>query len=252
MTTLLGFILGAALGSFALVWAERTLQKESILGRSYCPHCHKKLAWFDLIPLLSYLMTKGQCRYCKKPIGIKNFIFELVLGILIAAMFWQSGWQDSFWQLGLKVFFITTLVTLTWTDLKKGLIPDKIVNPAILISFVLIIGLGGSEFLVNSLLAAFFIGGFFYLLIIITQGRGMGGGDVKLGVLMGLVLGFPAALVAAMAAFLSGAVSGILLIFLGRKKLKQTIPFGPFLALGSILTLFWGNQIINWYLHLMW
>ncbi len=97
---------------------------------------------------------------------------------------------------------------------------------------------------------AVIIGGFFWGLIIITRGKGMGGGDVKLGAFMGLMLGFPQSLIALILSFLTGAIFSMILIIFGKKHFGQTIPFGPFLVIGSLVALFWGNQIIDWYLHL--
>ena len=169
------------------------------------------------------------------------------------------------------------------TDLKQGLIPDRITYPAIIIGFVYLIlstlvktfllyqslassNLGRfllpphSSYFMNHVLivssplwlgavTAIGLGVFFASLIFLTRGRGMGGGDFKLGIFLGLVLGFPSALVALMLAFLSGSVVGIALLLCGKKKFGQTIPFGPFLSFGAIATLFWGDKILNWYLH---
>lgn len=183
-----------------------------------------------------------------------------------------------------KTFFITVLAILFLTDLKKMFIPDRVVIPAIWVSitfitFITIIkiiylyyslskdslgklllpphtdyfqrhALMAAEPLFGSLAMGFLIGGFFWLLIIITRGKGMGGGDVKLGSLIGLALGFPLSLVALMVAFLSGAVVSLGLIVSGKKHFGQHIPFGPFLVLGSLAALFWGQKILDWYLKL--
>ncbi len=217
------------------------------------------------------------------------------MGILIGFLFWQNsanfsaiggpayGWQFSIFisDLLLKIFFICILVALFLTDLKKMLIPDRIVIPAIWISitFITVItiikiiflyfyltqtllgrklleqtdylqrhALITAEPLLGSILMAISIGGFFWGLIIITKGKGMGGGDVKLGVFLGIMLGFPNALVAIFLAFVIGAVWAVGAIILGKKSLKQTIAFGPFLVLGSLIALFWGNQILSLYL----
>ncbi len=184
----------------------------------------------------------------------------------------------------LKTFFIVILITLFLTDLKKMFIPDRVILPAILIGLSLIIintllkiiylysDLSQSQigrlllpphspyFQRHALLIAqplfislgmgLLIGGFFMSLIIITRGKGMGGGDVKLGAFMGLMLGFPGSLIAIIGAFLTGAIFSIGLLIQGKKHFGESIPFGPFLVLGSLIALFWGNQIMNWYLHL--
>lgn len=296
-----GFVLGAVLGSFSLALADRSLSDKSYLGRSICTYCKKPLNWYDLFPILSYLALGGKCRYCHKKIGIEYLLVEVVMGILIAFVFWQSlgslqltvyslqavtdyKFLITIFDLIFKVFFITVLAILFITDIKDMFIPDRIVLPSIVIAFVFLIGITvykigylyyflsqtpigqkllppysdyfyrhaimAAEPLYMGVLMGLLIGGFFWGLIIITRGKGMGGGDVKLGALMGLGLGFPGALLSLMLAFLSGAIFSVGLILMGKKRFGQTIPFGPFLVLGSLVTLFWGNQIMDWYLNL--
>lgn len=238
-----GFILGTVLGSFVKVLADRSLTKKSFSGRSYCPECKQNLHWYDLFPVLSFISTGGKCRYCHKRIGVEYPLVEIVMGILIGFLFWSFGFTSD---LIFKTFFITILAVLFITDLKEMFIPDRIVIPAIIISLIYLV----LQLLFEPVLMAFLIGSFFMALIIITKGKGMGGGDVKLGVFMGLALGFPQALVALIIAFLSGAIVSLMLIVGGKKHFGQVIPFGPFLVTGSLVALFWGDQILNWYLNL--
>lgn len=277
---LIGFLLGSILGSFCLVLADRSLTSDVFWGRSYCPHCKKKLRWYDLFPIISYIFLQGRCRYCQKKISLEYLLVEVGMGVLIGLLFWQSfdspavagslriNFQFSILLLDLlfKTFFITILATLFLTDLKKMLIPDRISLPAIWISLAYLVGVtiykvGYLPYfqrhalmialpLLGSILSAFGIALFFTLLIVITRGKGMGGGDVKLGALLGLALGFPLSLVAVVLSFLTGAAVSIFLIITGKKHFGQAIPFGPFLVLGSLISLFWGNLIIDWYLHL--
>ena len=293
----LGFIVGIALGSFAKALADRSLTNISFWGYSYCPDCKRDLRWYDLVPILSFIILKGSCRYCKKAISIEYLLVEVALGILIGFLFWSqfqnlpililSNWfklSIFFLELVFNTFFITILAALFITDLKKMLIPDRISIPAIWISLIFILGITiykvgylyyflaqsdigrlllpphsdyfqrhvliTAQSLIGSVLSAALIAAFFTLLIIITKGKGMGGGDVKLGALMGLGLGFPLSLVALILSFLTGAIFSIFLIIVGKKHFGQTIPFGPFLVLGSIIALFWGNAIYDWYLTL--
>lgn len=284
-----GFVIGALLGSFIKVLADRSLSKKSFWGRSYCPICHKHLRFYDLFPILSYLSTGGKCRYCHKKIGWEYPLVEIVMGVLIGFLFWSFGFtQDKLLiflpDLILKTFFITILAVLFLTDLKKMFIPDRIILPSILIGFILSLGFTiykvgylyfflskspigilllpphsdyflrhafyAAEPLLTGILMAILIGGFFWALIMITRGKGMGGGDVKLGAFIGLMLGFPQALIALTLSFLTGAIFSIILIIFGKKHFGQAIPFGPFLVLGSLMTLFWGDRILNWYLSL--
>lgn len=286
---IVGILLGFVIGSCVLVLADRSITNKSYWGRSYCPHCQKKLPWYDLFPIVSFIFLKGKCRYCKKSIKIEYLLVEMVMGLLIGFLFWQSASSLQFTtilflaDLIFKTFFITILVALFITDLKKMLIPDRIVLPAILISVIFLLAitiykvgylyyylsqtpiglkllppysdyfqrhaLTAAQPLFGGILMAVLTGGFFWTLIIITKGKGMGGGDVKLGALIGLALGFPLSLVALILAFLLGAVISLILIALGKKHFGQSIPFGPFLVLGSLIALFWGSQIIDWYLR---
>ncbi|MDO8619689.1 MAG: prepilin peptidase [Candidatus Daviesbacteria bacterium] len=280
-----GFFIGLVLGSFGQALADRSLGKKSFWGRSYCPNCKHKLAWYDLFPIFSFVLLKGRCRYCRKKISLEYPIIEIVLGALIAYLFVQT--QFSFvtvLDLILKIFFIVILAVLFLTDLKKMLIPDRVIIPSIYIGLVglvtvTIIKIGylyyylsqsaigrlllppHSEYfqrhaftiaepLLLGILMGLLIGGFFFSLIIITKGKGMGGGDVKLGAFIGIMLGFPLSLLALILSFITGAVFSVGLIIAGKKRFGQTIPFGPFLVLGSLIALFWGNQIIDWYLKL--
>ncbi len=188
-----------------------------------------------------------------------------------------------FWlEFGFKIFILIVLVILFITDIETGLLPDRITYPAIVISFgywilisvvkisLLYFGLTQSQlgryllppytnYLFDhalvildpfkwAIFASVLIGLFFGGLIWITKGRGMGGGDLKMGILLGLALGFPGAFLSLMLAFLLGSLVGITLIIARLKRFGQTIPFGPFLSIGAIITLFWGEKIINWYL----
>jgi len=249
----LGFIVGSILGSFVLVLAERSLTNKSFWGRSYCPHCKHKLRWYDLLPILSYLSLRGRCRFCQKAISLSYLVVEVVMGLLVGFLFWQSAGSLHF-ELLSKTFFITILIALFITDYQKMLIPDRIIIPSIWIGLALNLVISLIKYAAQpffpGLVMATLIGGFFLMLIIITKGKGMGGGDVKLGVFIGLMLGFPLSLLAIVASFIIGAVFSLGLIIAGKKHFGQTIPFGPFLVLGSLIALFWGNQIIDWYLTL--
>lgn len=283
----LGFALGTILGSFVKVLADRSLSKRSFRGRSYCISCKHKLAWYDLLPIISYLTLGGKCRYCSDKIGEEYLLVEIVTGVLVGFLFWQSSPQFSLifvFELIIKIFFISILVALFLTDFKKMLIPDRIILPGFILGvignlslvifkvsylfFYLSQNTVGKYLLppysdyfrrhtlmiiepfLYSIVMAVLIGGFFLSLIILTKGKGMGGGDVKLGAFIGLMLGFPNALLALVLSFTLGAVFSLILILTGRKHFGQTIAFGPFLVIGALIALFWGNQIINWYLRI--
>jgi len=277
---LIAFILGLVIGSFLNAVIYRLWQKKSFLkGRSFCPHCKHTLGWKDLIPLVSFLVLKGKCRYCGKKISLQYPLVEISTGILFALVFWVWGLGFD-WSLGcsppgspLRVqgtwdFFILSylliiasfLIIIFIYDLKHFIIPDKVVYPAIFIVLGFrtwnLIGhwsLGFRDFkgLVNPFLAAFGASLFFLAIVLISRGRGMGLGDVKLAFFMGLFLGFPKIIVALFFAFLIGAIIGVGLILAKRKTLKSEVPFGPFLVTGTFIALFAGEKIVQWYLNLL-
>lgn len=237
-----GFILGAILGSFVKAITDRSLTNKSFLGRSYCELCKKTLTPQDLVPVLSYLFLKGKCRYCKKRISQEYLVVEVVTGFLVTAIFWIS-WPDLLLSLH-QTFFVTVLVIIFLTDLKEMFIPDRVIIPALIIGILIKLLLLPHQ-LVPSVISGFLIGLFFLILVVITKGQGMGGGDIKLGAFIGLSLGFPSGFLAIMLGFLTGAIFGILAIMRGKKGFKDTVPFGPFLVLGSLITIFWGNTILT-------
>lgn len=261
------FLFGAVIGSFLNVMILRNHIGKSLGGRSVCPHCHHQLATVDLIPIISYILLAGKCRYCGHKLSVQYPLVELTTGILFTLIFLSSqtvfGCQTLTYEcltpvslsaLVLGFFIISVLIVITVTDLRWGIIPDKIILPASLVVF----SLKSFQFLISTsqvsqdfifdLIAAAGIGLFFFLLIFGTRGKGMGGGDLKLSIFIGLALGFPMAILAIFLGFLTGAIGAVMLILLGKKSVKQTVPFGPFLALGTYLALVFGNQILDLYL----
>lgn len=293
MIWVLGFIIGICLGSLTKVIADRSLDNRSFWGRSYCESCKKKLAWYDLFPVLTYLLLRARCRYCHKSLSFEYPMVEFLTGLLTAGVFIKFV-PANFFEIGLLgqtfavsgiifyCFVLVILISLFLTDFKTGYIPDRITYPAIWTVFLywIITASAKAYLLYGSLrssslgqyllpphsnyfyshlldlfqpliygsLMALSLGLFFYLLIIVTRGKGMGGGDLKLGVFLGLVFGFPYSLMVLMLSFLLGALFGIALILIGKKKFGQTMPFGPFLSLAGVITIFWGAEILSWYL----
>lgn len=271
ITLIIIFIFGLCIGSFlnVLIYREahdqsfRVLEFKSfkkwlprwILGRSYCDHCKKQLAWYDNIPLLSYIALVGQCRFCHKKISWQYPLVELLTGIEFVWIYFLiksnldffakfEGFY-SFFSLILWMLIGACLLAILVADFKYQIIPDG----AIVIGLIFMLlklyndyyytGMIDFSVFPSSLFAAIF----FILLIIFTQGKGMGWGDVKLGLLMGLILGWPKIILAIMTAFLTGASVGVILILFKNKGLKSKIAFGPFLVLGTLISLFYGQQI---------
>lgn len=295
------FILGLCVGSFlnAVIW--RLEKGESVIAeprgtmrgtarkmtRSYCPHCKHALAWHDLIPVLSFIWLRGKCGYCSKKISWQYPLVEIATGVIFVLIVVYFGNLFENWKLEVGIFFSITyrfyiasaLIVIFVYDLRHYIIPDKVLFPAVGISFLYLLfqvfnnlsiqnlllnccAITGNEIAglkilnlkleISDQFVLYFLAAagaclFFFLLVFMSKGRAMGMGDVKLAFLMGLILGWPNILVALFLAFMFGALVGLALIFSGRKKLKSQVPFGPFLIAGTFIALFWGQQIINWY-----
>ena len=246
------------IGSFLNVLIYRLEVGDSAFrGRSYCPHCKHALAWYDLIPLVSFVLLHRRCRYCKKSIAWQYPLVEASTAILFLLIFnHQSLIFDEFSSLlifNLAYFWIVaaSLIVLFVYDLKHYILPDKILIPIIGLAlfyqiFIWILVWIPAP-LVQSLLSALGAASFFFAVFAVSRGRAMGFGDVKLAAFMGLFLGWPNIFVALFAAFTLGGVVGTALILTKRKGMKSVVPFGPFLITGMFIALFWGKSIADWY-----
>ncbi|MEK7542520.1 MAG: prepilin peptidase [Patescibacteria group bacterium] len=270
------FLFGLTVGSFLNAVIYRLSQGDSAMkGRSYCPQCKHTLAWYDLVPVVSFVLLGGKCRYCKKPISWQYPIVEMataVLFLLILESRVSSLNQVSSIEV-FKLFYLwiiaAFLVVLFAYDLRHYILPDKMLFPAIGIVLVYrvfeVLNLnnwslfgppaGGFEFrifdpLISGIVSGVLAAGFFLTIFLASRGRAMGFGDVKLAFFMGLFLGWPNILVALFVAFFAGAIIGVGLIALQKKQFKSEIPFGPFLIPGTFVAFFWGNEVVQWYLNL--
>lgn len=244
------FILGTIIGSYvnSVVFRLGLGTKDSP-QRSYCLHCFRTLEPKDLIPLISFLILRGKCRYCKQSISYRYLIGELVMG----GVFVLVGLNHSYLSVNLGYYLIvaSVLTALFFTDLYEGVLPDKIVFLGVIITLIyLVISQRGLTPLINSIISGLASALFFFTFVYFSKGKALGLGDVKFAFWLGLLLGWPEIALALFIAFLTGALCGVILILLRVKKFGQTIPFGPFLSLGSLATLVWGKQILNWYLSL--
>ena len=218
-------------------------------GKSYCPHCKHTLSWQDLIPVFSFLFLRGKCRYCKKPISLQYPLVEIATGILFLLI--SLLVLDTNTLIYLMIIGCFLIIIFVY-DLKHFIIPDKVVFPAIIIALIFNFSVFGRQAgsWQYSILTAAAAAGFFLFIVLVSRGKWMGVGDIKLVFLMGLLLGFPYILVALFFSFLIGAIIGIGLILAKRKTMKSEVPFGPFLAIGTFIALFLGEIIINWYWNL--
>ncbi|MBV7505991.1 prepilin peptidase [Bacillus sp. sid0103] len=241
------FIYGLLLGSFFNVVGLRVPLKKSIVTpRSACPTCGHQLTPFELIPVLSYMLQKGKCRGCQSRISPIYPIFELLTGAMFAAAPYFVGWSG---ELVVSLTLISMFMIIIVSDIHYMIIPDKI-----LIWFA---GIFLLERIImpldpwwNCILGA--VTGFILLLIIaIVSKGGMGFGDVKLYALLGFVLGFKLVLLSFFLSTLFGAVIGGLALLFRIVKKREPIPFGPFIATGTLTAYFWGSELIDLYLQIL-
>lgn len=251
------FLFGLAVGSFLNCIIYRLETEQSFLkGRSFCPYCHHILSWQDLIPLFSFFILRGRCRYCQKPISLQYPLVELATGLIFVLIFkFQPVFTLCQFATILYLFIISCFLIIIFVyDLKYYIILDKVVFPAIVTSFLYNIFyslflVDNYKLLIQFLLSAVGAATFFLIIVLISRGKWMGIGDIKLAFLMGLVLGWPNIVIALFSAFLIGAIIGIVLIILGRKSLKSEVPFGPFLVAGTFIALFFGQEIVSFYVQ---
>jgi len=232
------FILGLCIGSFLNVVIYRLPKKLSVVwGRSFCPKCKKEIKWFDNVPLVSFILLKGHCRLCRSPISWQYPVVELATGGIFLLSYLS---HLSF----LSYILFAGLIAIFFIDLERQTIPDEIVFPLIFLFLIFLLITDRPSLIIDYLPSALLSFLFLYLIFLLTRGKGMGFGDVKLAFLMGLSLGFPKVVVAFYIAFLTGAFVGIILILVKKARFGQRIAFGPFLALSTIFTFLWGREIL--------
>jgi len=240
------FVLGTILGSFATALAHRLPRGENwVSDRSRCPECGTEIRARDNVPIVSWLALRGRCRDCGEPISPRYPLAELTLGVLFAATYLILE-DQQWWVLALGLVLCGVLVVITLTDLDQRIIPNKVVLAGSIVA-VALVAIGDPDSLVEHLASAAIAGGLMFLLAL-AYPRGMGMGDAKLVGMMGLFLGRAVA-PATLIGFLLGAVVGVALIArYGADARKRAIPFGPFLAVGGVIGLWFGDDIVEWYL----
>ena len=247
------FIFGLIIGSFINVLVYRSIHQEDSKNLfSICPKCKHSLSPLDLVPLLSFLILKAKCRYCDKPISWSYFVGELSTSLLFVLV--GSYYLNDPIALVYSLIIVSLLIALLFTDLYYGILPDRLILSGVVTSGLFLVTTalyrGDILSLLGNVLSAVASFIFFFLFIYFSKGKAMGGGDAKLGFWLGLFLGFPGTLVALFIAFLTGGLIGVMLILTKTRRFGQTVPFGPFLVIGSLIAYLWGNQIFNWYLNL--
>lgn len=271
------FVLGMLFGSFTsvVIWRIRTGEGGIIAGRSHCPKCNHTLGALDLFPVLSWVFLRGRCRFCRERISSVYPFLELATGILFALSGYFlvdpslvfAGNASEILRLGffLTIAFVT--IVFVFYDILFMEIPDEVLIPANLVLFMLLfvasIGVHVPLFdhflsfqdtlldvpLLNALIGAFAIFAFFYLQIFVSHGKWMGGGDLRIAIFMGLVGGAKIALLGLFLSYFAGSIIGVGILLYNRNR-NTEVPFGPYLALGLYISLFWYTPIVEWYTKL--
>ena len=246
------FFLGLALGSFLNSWIWRAHENFKIVnGRSMCPHCRRQLTWYENIPVLSCLFLGGKCRTCKHPIP-KHFTFvEIGSALIFLLVAWKILNNPAFvMALFFRdiIFSILLIIIFVYDWMYQEILPQVVWFGA-LVGLVFNIYLGYS--LVSMLIGLSVAGGFFFLQYAVSSGKWIGGGDVRLGIMMGIWLGWPAVLVALFLSYIVGSVGSLVLLILKKKQLTSRVPFGTYLALATFITMLWGERMVGWYVRLL-
>ncbi len=246
-------LFGLAVGSFLNVVIWRLPRGKSIVSpASRCPSCNTPIKPWDNIPVISYVLLRGKCRYCGARISPRYPLVELSNAILWTLVYWRFGMG---WHLPVYLVFVSALIAITFIDLDFQIIPDSITLPGIplgLLAGVFLLpdpmarmmSLGWKASLIGMVVGF----GLYYGVAVMSRG-GMGGGDIKLMSMVGGVMGWKSVLLATFFGSLAGSVLGLFLMLFRGKGRKTKVPFGPFLALGTVLTLFFGQEVLWWYLN---
>lgn len=241
------FIFGTVFGSFFNVVGLRVPKKESFhRSRSYCPSCKKTLQFYELIPIISYVLQRGKCRNCQQSISPIYPVIELATGILFVLAYVQLGFT---WELITALLLTSLLMIIFVSDIKYMLIPNKVLLfflPFLIVMRIVVPLNPWYDAIVGAVIAFVLLA----IIIIVSKG-GMGAGDMKLFGILGIVLGLWKVLLTFFLAALFGAVIGGAFMLFNKVKRKQPIPFGPFIVLATFITYYWGDNIIDWYLKLL-
>ncbi len=259
LTPFLLFILGTCIGSFLSVVIHRLHEGKTgiVFGRSQCPKCKYVLRPVDLIPLLSYIFTRGKCRSCKKSISLTYPFLELITGatFLMLYLFMNNLYVNAdLTSISLLAFYHLLFCAFIFTffyDLKYMEVNDHVVIPMIALSLLMLLHPLYPLTWQSSLIGLAIPVVFFALQIIISKGKWIGGGDLRIGALIGLPLGTGPTVVALILGYLLGAIISLLLLTRPGFTRKSMIPFGPFLVTGFYIAFFFGNTLVDWYLNVL-
>jgi leader peptidase (prepilin peptidase)/N-methyltransferase len=260
-------LLGMAVGSFLNVVIDRLPGNQSLVKpASHCDSCGRKLAVLDLIPVFSFIFLRGRCRYCRERIPWRVLVVEAAGGLVFALSYWRFGAgiePSNYAALFITAFWCCIFLVIIFIDMERKLIFNLVTYPSMIIALI-ILGietllpeaaiLGERNFIPDTPILSGLIGGctgfIFFFIVFIINPRGMGIGDIKLALLIGLVTGYPLVIPGLLIGIIIGGIAAIIILALKLKGRKDVIPYGVFLGIGPIISLFWGNEILDWYLGL--
>lgn len=245
------FIMGSIIGSFLNVCILRIPEGTSIVSPpSRCPQCGQAIRWFDNIPIISFLLLCAKCRYCGEPISCQYALVEILTGAFAVALYLSFPLIEAL----IYFAFVAALIVVTFIDLEHQIIPDVISLPGVVIGFLCSFALTRITY-IDSLIGIAVGGGILLAVALIyyaiMKAEGMGGGDVKLLAMIGAFLGAQAVIATIFISSFLGSAVGLAIIAFKGKDRKYAIPFGPFLAIGAVIYLFWGEPLIEWYRRLL-
>lgn len=240
------FLIGAAIGSFLNVCIRRIPAGESLVfPASHCPNCLNPIKYYDNIPIVSYLLLSGKCRNCGERISLQYPIVEALTALFALLLFWKFGLSFSFL---FSFIFACFLIIITFIDLEHQIIPDVLTLPGIPLFFLAAV-LGMRLPWLEAALGLLIGGGILYLIAfgyeLFTKREGMGGGDIKLLAMLGAFLGWKSLIFILLVSSFIGALAGITAMLIQGKDMKYAVPFGPFLSLGALAYIFWGEAFMR-------
>lgn len=254
METVILFIFGTAIGSFLNVVIDRLPRDESLMGRSHCDACKKTLMWYDMIPIISFILLKRSCRFCSKKLSWQYPLIELVTGLLFIFSWKHIPYpaNTQLIQMHPEMFLykiaylgiVSGFFAIFVADAKYHIIPDQL-SAFLLLLGIVVMPMAGfiPQVFFQKVIAAFVIAAPIYFLHWITKGNGMGFGDVKLSFVIGFMLGIRGGIIALYVAFIAGALFGIIMMIFQKRGFKSKIAFGPFLVIGIMATMLFGHNI---------